>query len=91
MNKSRFTAKSMSYEHSYEQYSLVYKSRRGEEIDGIYKYYICHYNFSPHYNFCHGNFWGLIALDAIQEGLFSFMAGDGKTTVPGLSHHKTRP
>ena len=48
MNKSRFTAKSMSYEHSYEQYSFVYKSRRGEEVDGIYKYYICHYNFLHH-------------------------------------------
>ena len=56
MNKTLFTAKSMFYEHSYEHYSLVYKSRRGEEINGVYKYYICHYNFSLHNYFCHGNF-----------------------------------
>ena len=44
----------MSYEHSYEQYSFVYKSRRGEEVDGIYKDYICHYNFfaPPHCYSC---------------------------------------
>ena len=46
MNKFIFTAKSMFYEHSYEHYSLIFKLRRGEEVDGIYKFYFCTIIFS---------------------------------------------
>ena len=46
MNKFIFTAKSMFYEHSYEHYSLIFKLRRGEEVDGIYKFYSCTIIFS---------------------------------------------
>ena len=55
MNKTFFTAKSMFYEQSYEQFFLIIKSRRVDDKDGIYKS-ICHYNlFSQNY-FSHGNF-----------------------------------
>jgi len=51
MNKFIFTAKSMFYEHSYEHYSLIFKLRRGEEVDGIYKFYFCAIIFSRNITF----------------------------------------
>ena len=47
MNKTYFFAEWRFYEHPYEHSSLIYQSRRSEDIKGIYKYYICHYNFLP--------------------------------------------
>ena len=40
MNKTRVLAQLRFYEHSYEHSSLICQSRRGEDIKGIYKYYI---------------------------------------------------
>ena len=56
MNKMIFIAKLMFYEQSYEHYLLIVKSRRVEDIDGLYKYYIYHFNFSRYFYFCHGKF-----------------------------------
>ncbi len=57
MNKTHFLAQLRFYEHSYEHSSLICQSRRGVDMKGIYKYYICHYIFLSMLLYMSWKFW----------------------------------
>lgn len=55
MKNTFFSAELGFYDHSYEQFSLIHRSRRDKDIMSIYKFVICYYNLFSSSHIYNGN------------------------------------